>query len=110
MLVALTLPPPPSPAELTPSNFEKLAMDDSKDVVIMLYKETGCEGCMSLAVFYKRVALRFAELGLGSKVVVTRLNLGSNVRREGGREGERVCVCVCVWNDCGKRQYDSTLL
>ncbi|GMI46274.1 hypothetical protein TrCOL_g323 [Triparma columacea] len=71
--------------ELTPSNFEKLAMDDSKDVVIMLYKETGCEGCMSLAVFYKRVALRFAELGLGSKVVVTRLDLGSNEWGGGGK-------------------------
>ncbi|GMH71087.1 hypothetical protein TrRE_jg11127 [Triparma retinervis] len=71
--------------ELTPSNFEKLAMDDGKDVVIMMYKETGCDGCMSLAVFYKRVALRFAELGLGSKVVVTRLDLGSEEWGGGGK-------------------------
>ena len=44
--------------ELTEANFDKIAMDEGKDVVIMIYKDIGCGGCMSLAVFYKRVALR----------------------------------------------------
>ena len=45
----------------------------------MLYKPTGCERCRSLAVYFKRVALRFWEMGLSSKVQACRIEVTADL-------------------------------
>jgi hypothetical protein len=48
---------------LNRSSVEGVVMDERRDVVIMFHSK-GCEPCAHLAVYYKRVAQRFHELGL----------------------------------------------
>ena len=50
------------------SSFERIVLDEKRDVVVMFHSQ-GCEGCGHMAVYYKRVGLRFRELGIKSLVV-----------------------------------------
>ncbi|KAJ1432618.1 hypothetical protein B484DRAFT_313858, partial [Ochromonadaceae sp. CCMP2298] len=52
---------------VTMANFDEVVMDD-KDVVLMLHAENS-EACAHFAVYYKRMALRFGELGLPSLTI-----------------------------------------
>lgn len=54
--------------ELTVSNFNDIALDDSKDCMIMFHS-ANCANCAHLAVYYKKVAERFREEGIESLVV-----------------------------------------
>lgn len=54
--------------QLTASNFEEWALSDDKDVVIMFHAES-CEPCAHFAVYFKRMAQRFAELAIPTLLI-----------------------------------------
>jgi len=47
---------------LTAKTLRSVALDDSKDVVVLFHAK-GCEPCAHMTVYFKRVAQRFHELG-----------------------------------------------
>lgn len=59
--------------EITSDNFEEIVLDEEKDVIVVFYSR-GCESCAHFAVYYKRMAKRFKELGIES-LVVTRMDV-----------------------------------
>jgi len=58
---------------LTAKSFESVAMDEEKDVLLMLHAQ-GCEKCGQLAVYYKRMAQRFQNLSIPS-LLITRMDV-----------------------------------
>ena len=52
-------------AVVTPENFEETVMQENVDVLLLLHSR-GCESCAHFAVFFKRVAERFADLAIPS--------------------------------------------
>lgn len=52
-------------AVVTPWNFEEVVLQEDVDVVLLLHAR-GCEPCAHFAVFFKRVAERFADLAVPS--------------------------------------------
>ena len=52
-------------AVATPENFEEVVMQEDMDVVLLLHAR-GCDPCAHFAVFFKRVAERFADLAVPS--------------------------------------------
>jgi hypothetical protein len=58
-------------------SFQSVAMDETKDVVLLLHTEDGsCAACENMAPYYKRVALRMSALGIDS-VVVARMDVST---------------------------------
>ena len=56
-------------------SFQNIAMDETKDVVLLLHTEDGsCVPCENMAPYYKRVAQRMSALGIDS-VVVARMDV-----------------------------------
>lgn len=51
--------------QVTAENFTEIVLNDDKDVVMVFYS-VGCESCAHFAVYYKRMAMRFKELGYPS--------------------------------------------
>jgi len=49
-------------------NFDEVVMNDDKDIVLLLHAK-GCESCAHFAVYYKRMASRFQELGIASLAI-----------------------------------------
>ena len=64
---------------LSSENFQSAVVESNRDKLIMLYKSKGCEKCNSLAVYYKRVALRFWEMGLSTKIDVCRMEVTEGI-------------------------------
>ncbi len=58
---------------ITMDNFESEVLSEGKDMILLFHSDD-CENCGAMAVYYKRVALRFHELGIKS-VVVARYDL-----------------------------------
>ena len=55
---------------LTPENFSDVAINDpTKDVMILFHAIHDCIDCAAMAVYYKKVADRFTDLGIPSLVV-----------------------------------------
>ena len=63
-----------SVVELEPASFDRLAMDPTRDVLLQLYASEGCEPCVTLVMYFNRLAGRLAELGVGH-VMVARLDV-----------------------------------
>jgi len=61
---------------VTSKNFMDIAMDDSKDVLLMFHS-TSCESCAHFSVYYKRMAQRFADLKIES-LVVARMDVSND--------------------------------
>lgn len=53
---------------VTNVNFDEVVMNEEKDVVLMLHSK-GCESCSHFAVYFKKMAERFKDLGLYSLVI-----------------------------------------
>lgn len=53
----------------TPENFDALVMQEDMDVVLLLHSQS-CEPCAHFAVYFKRVAERFADLNVPSLRIV----------------------------------------
>lgn len=50
---------------VTPENFDEVVLNEDKDVVLLLHAKE-CESCSHFAVYFKRMALRFRDLGIDS--------------------------------------------
>ena len=77
-------PAPPEPpafakpgdvVDLTPANFDRVALDVTKDVLLMLTADVGCEGCQSIVPYYAKVGARVRELGLAASLTITRFDV-----------------------------------
>ena len=66
---------------LTSSNFRAATEEPGRSALVMLYKPSGCERCRSLAVYFKRVALRFWEMGLSGRVQACRMEVTPELGR-----------------------------
>ena len=65
-----------SVVELEPASFDRLAMDPTRDVLLQLYASEGCEPCVTLVMYFNRLAGRLAELGgVAGRVTVARLDV-----------------------------------
>jgi hypothetical protein len=53
---------------ITLANFDEIALNEEKDVVLMLH-ERGSQNCAGLAVYYKKMAERFADMNLDSLII-----------------------------------------
>ena len=63
------------PVSTADDSFQNIAMDETKDVVLLLHTEDGsCVPCENMAPYYKRVAQRMSALGIDS-VVVARMDV-----------------------------------
>jgi hypothetical protein len=60
-----------APVELSQDTFDRIALDVTRDVLLLLTAKEGCESCVQLTRYYSRVAERAPELGLQSLVVAT---------------------------------------
>mmetsp|Transcript_31601 Transcript_31601/g.108680 ORF Transcript_31601/g.108680 Transcript_31601/m.108680 type:complete len:319 (-) Transcript_31601:107-1063(-) len=54
--------------ELNASNFQSIALDETKDVLVLFHSRE-CASCAGMAVYYKKLAERFADFGLPALVV-----------------------------------------
>jgi hypothetical protein len=61
--------------ELNLDDFERVALDVTKDVLLLLHAAEGCERCTNLVPYYKRVGERAAQLGLSTSFVVAQLDV-----------------------------------
>ena len=58
-------------------SFRRLALDESRDVVLLLHADDGtCHACENLAPYYKRVAKRFRQLEIKT-VLVARMDVSA---------------------------------
>jgi len=55
--------------ELTAKSFTHLAMDDTKDVMVLFHSTENCDLCSAMTVYYKKVAERFRELKISTLLV-----------------------------------------
>jgi hypothetical protein len=53
---------------VTLKNFEEVVMNEQRDVVLLLHAQD-CEPCSHFAVYFKRMADRFAEMGVGNLTI-----------------------------------------
>ena len=53
---------------VTSENFEEFALDEEKDVLLMLHAKS-CESCAHFSVYFKRMANRFKELSISSLAI-----------------------------------------
>jgi thiol-disulfide isomerase/thioredoxin len=60
---------------VTLKNFQEVAMNEDKDVVLLLHAQD-CEPCAHFAVYFKRMADRFMEMGVPS-LVIARMDVSS---------------------------------
>lgn len=60
---------------VTLDNFDDIVLNEDKDVVLLLHAET-CDPCAHFAVYYKRMAARFRELGIPS-LEIARMDVSS---------------------------------
>lgn len=61
--------------DLTLDNFEAIALDVRRDVLVLLHASTGCEACATLAPLYQKVADRVAQLELSAQLAVAQLDV-----------------------------------
>ena len=61
--------------ELQPSTFDRLALDVTKDVLLLLSADVGCDACANLVPYYAKVATRARELGLDRSLRVASLDV-----------------------------------
>lgn len=76
--VAAAAPNNDAVVELSNDNFERLALDVTKDVLLLLHAAEGCERCGSLVPYYRKVGERVAQLGLATSLVVAQLDVKKN--------------------------------
>ena len=63
------------PVSTADGSFQRVAMDETKDVVLLVHTEDGtCVACENMAPYYKRLALRMSALDIDS-VVVARMDI-----------------------------------
>ena len=61
--------------DLLPSTFERIALDVTKDVLLLLHSKTGCDACDQMVIYYDKVATRVEELRLTHSLLVTRFDV-----------------------------------
>ena len=65
--------------DLLPSTFERIALDVTKDVLLLLHSKTGCDACDQMVIYYDKVATRVEELRLTHSLLVTRFDVKEHV-------------------------------
>ena len=66
---------PESVVNVIPSTFDRVALDVTRDVLLLLTADIGCEPCKRLIPFYARVATRVHELGLSSTLRIAQFDV-----------------------------------
>ena len=61
--------------DVEPLSFDRLCLDVTRDVLLLLHSASACEPCAALVPFYERVATRVHELNLTSTLRIARLDV-----------------------------------